>query len=306
MLMRKNSVIFCFLFLCFHCFTQVSVGYGYSGALPLSDFNKEGYKFGNGYDFYLLSNSFPRDTKFRLQIGLDFNQFYCLNETADYRIISNGSLYNANFKSENEHFGVGLKLRLTQVTQNFNHHIDVDFGARNFYTNVLLSSIIPENKEIKFDFLKGGTYTSSYTGITFGSMYKLKPWLYLDLYTRMDFGKNAYWYNLSSIKKINNDLYCDIKNTSTPFFWFGASLCFQFNFKNKSSESIPQNNQKVTETPQKPKENKDDSPSTTSEETIENSSTVRKAKSIGKTIYNFFKFIEKLTPKKTEEPEKKR
>lgn len=54
--MRNNILILCFLACSLVGWSQMSIGFGYAGTLPLGSFNREGYEFGNGHDFYILTN----------------------------------------------------------------------------------------------------------------------------------------------------------------------------------------------------------------------------------------------------------
>lgn len=238
----KKLILFigCFIFV-FNSYSQFTIGGGYAGTLPLGSFNREGYEFGNGLDIHVLTSCFPRETNYRFQFGFDFNTFNSGEKSNVYRFINDGIVYSANHTFTNSHVGVGLKLRLVKDEERFRHHFDIDFGSRTFSTLKEMKDISPKDN-ITFPSVSTiKIANNSYVGFTLGSMYKLTHWLFLDLYTRVDFGKSAEWYDLNSLKNINDKVYCDAKTTQTPLLWFGATLSFQIklNPTRSTSENYP-------------------------------------------------------------------
>lgn len=238
--MIKLMFFLIFLGASFIGFSQFTIGGGYAGTLPLSSFNKEGYMFGNGGDFHILTTAFPRETNYRFQLGFDFNSFNSGEKSNNFSFIKDGNVYTANHKFTNGHVGIGLKIRFLKVEERFRHHLDIDFGSRTFSTLRDINNISPQNTLVYPSINTIKMSNNSYVGFTIGSMYKLTRWLYLDLYSRIDFGKSAVWYDLNSLKNINNIVYCDAKTTETPLLWFGATLSFQIKLKKATNTETTQ------------------------------------------------------------------
>ncbi len=300
--MKKIMLFLIFFYVSIIGFSQFTIGGGYAGTLPLASFNREGYEFGNGIDFHILTTAFPRETKYRFQFGIDFNNFNSRAKSGVYSFISNGNVYTANHKYTNSHVAFGLKFRLLKDEERFRHHFDIDFGSRSFSTLREVSNVIPADQVFYTPVSTLKLSNSSYLGITLGSMYKLTRWLFLDLYTRVDFGKSAEWYDLNSLKNIDNITYCDTKTTETPLLWFGATLSFQIKLKKRTQiENTPNDYPKSPrrEYPRTPPPVENRSGEYPDEPEEENKTN------IFKTIWKVITVIDGAIPKKEKEKERK-
>lgn len=297
--MKKTILFLSFITFCLYSSSQVTVGFGYAGTLPLGAFNREGYQFGNGFDFHILSGAFPRNSKFKGQIGLDFNHFICNKISGNYNFIRDGDVYKADHTFTNSNDGVGLKLRFLRDEEKYRNYLDFDFGSRTFTSTMQLSNVSPINPNIYT--YPGAIEVSynSYLGISIGSMYKLTRWLYLDVYSRIDFGKKITWYDFNSIRNVNDRVLCDLKQTNSPLLWFGANLSFQLNFKktNSNVNTSPEENQRnypPTIENRRELENEKNEKNT-------NESESENKTSIFKSIWKIITIIDGVIPKKEKE-----
>lgn len=297
--MKKLFLILPFITICFYGFNQFTVGFGYAGTLPLGVFNQEGYQFGNGFDFHILTGPFPSETNYRFQLGFDFNNFNCESRSGVYSFIRDGNIYRSNQKFTNGHVAFGLKFRLLKEDEKFRHHVDIDYGNRSFSTLREVNNITPTNQILYSPVSTVNLSNNSFLGITLGSMYKLTNWLFIDLYTRVDFGKSAEWYDLNSLRNINDRILCDEKTTKTPLLWFGANLSFQLNFKKTNSNvyTYPEENHRnYPPTIENPRERViEQNENRTNESESENKT------SIFKSIWKIITIIDGVVPKKEKE-----
>lgn len=299
--MKKTILILSFITFCFYTFSQVTVGFGYAGTLPLGAFNREGYQFGNGFDFHILSGAFPRDSKIKGQIGLDFNQFTCKKISGNYSFIRDGNVFNAHHDFTNSNEGVGLKLRLLRDEEKYRNYLDFDLGSRTFTSTMQLSNVFPTSTFIYIYPSAIEVSYNTYMGVTIGSMYKLTRWLYLDVYSRVDFGQKITWYDFNSVRNINDRVLCDLKQTNSPLLWFGANLSFQLNFKktNSNVNTYPEENQRnyppTIEQPREREREIEQNEKNTNETESENKT------SIFKSIWKIITIIDGAIPKKEKE-----
>lgn len=228
-----------------HINAQYSFGIGYAGTFPLSTFQQENYKNGNGLDLYFLSKKFPEYSRIQAQVGVDLNVF-----NAGERSTSNVPTTSGNYATyylSNHHSALSFKLRFVTLENIVRYHVDLDLGNRSFYSTEMLSFENSSGNQPPNSSNYVHRDKAYFMGITTGVLYQITDWLSLDAYTRVDFGKSANWLNLNAYKAINNiPDYSSFqyKTTTTPLLWAGISAIIHFNpvkFKpNENRERSPE------------------------------------------------------------------
>ena len=259
--MKKIGILFLVLAVSFLGNCQYSLGVGYAGTHPLGDLLRNNYKDGNGIDIYFLSKGFPEYSRIQVQIGGDLNAF----STGERKIsnVATSSGYNATYSLKNSHNGISFKTRFLTQENTFRYHADIDLGYRSFYTTEGLTFNKTDTNQPPYTSTVIKRNKTFFTGITAGILYRVNNWLSLDVYTRIDFGSSASWFDINSFSVKNNQpdySSFQYKTTNTPLLWAGMSAVFHFKPRklNRIENSPGQNPQPESEpsypTPEPPVE----------------------------------------------------